>query len=232
MEVSEDQVDKVYVISFLKSHFFFVVLTMKSFPILDIPLDLILKYLSPFLSLPDFISFHRRTCKGLLVGQELSECRDFHKMWVKAIRGNKPSILCNIVRLSTIHSASNWPGPELGDVNAASWESENLHTISWAVAKDHVDLVRVLLADGRSNPARNDNFAIRWTTHPEIARLLLVDPRVNPAAGNNDAIRRACADGRHLVVEVLLSDHRVRRILLLCGLVVNLPLPHSPYFTS
>ena len=71
-----------------------------------------------------------------------------------------------------------------------------------------VDVVKMLLEDGRVNPAADYNNAIRWAStngHTEIVRLLLQDPRVDPADDNNVAIRYASEEGHTEIVRLLLA---------------------------
>ena len=73
-------------------------------------------------------------------------------------------------------------------------------------------MVRILLHDGRVNPAAYNNQAIRsacqWG-HSAVVALLLDDPRVNPADWNNKAIWRASQYGQIEIVQMLLRDQRV-----------------------
>jgi len=49
----------------------------------------------------------------------------------------------------------------------------------------HADVVRLLLADARVDPAAYDNTAIRWSSsmgHAEVVKLLLADGRADPNA--------------------------------------------------
>ena len=81
-----------------------------------------------------------------------------------------------------------------------------------ACGKGHVDVVRLLLADSRVNPAECNNCAIQCACangHVDVVRLLLADNRVNPADNYNQAIRLACENGHVDVVCLLLADHRV-----------------------
>ena len=75
----------------------------------------------------------------------------------------------------------------------------------------HIDVVRLLLADGRVNPAASDNYAIRLASEngrTDVVRLLLADGRVDPAAKDNYAIREASCYGHVDVVRLLLADVR------------------------
>jgi hypothetical protein len=90
---------------------------------------------------------------------------------------------------------------------------ENL-PIRIASIRGHADVVRVLLADGRANPAVNDNEPIKRASKSglsaEVVRLLLSDDRVDPTAEENYAVRATAANGRNLeVLRLLLAIKRV-----------------------
>jgi hypothetical protein len=89
----------------------------------------------------------------------------------------------------------------------------NLHSLLCTAARNvQTEVVRLLLAHPRVNPAAIDNEAIRWAAHnpcTDVVRLLLADPRVNPAARDNEAIRTAASGGHTDVVRLLLADPRV-----------------------
>lgn len=73
-------------------------------------------------------------------------------------------------------------------------------------------MLRLLLADGRSDPGADSDCALRdacWENHVEVVRLLLADARVNPTALNNAAIRMVSRDGHIEIVRLLLADPRV-----------------------
>merc|ERR1711916_177201 len=73
-------------------------------------------------------------------------------------------------------------------------------------------IVRLLLQDGRGNPAARDNAVVGIAAkngHTEIVRLLLQDDRVNPAARDNLFIRLAAQNGHTEIVRLLLEDDRV-----------------------
>lgn len=62
------------------------------------------------------------------------------------------------------------------------------------------------------NPAREDNFAIRWASEHgkvELVQSLLLDARVDPSAKNDSAIISACMRGHLGVVTELLKHPRV-----------------------
>ena len=87
--------------------------------------------------------------------------------------------------------------------------------IELACRDGHLEIVRLLLADGRVNPADQNNKAIELACNYgrlEIVRLLLADGRVNPADQNNKAIEEAFKHGYVEIVRLLLADQRVNPI--------------------
>jgi len=84
----------------------------------------------------------------------------------------------------------------------------------------YIDIVRLLLQDGRSDPSYYNNSAIRWSSkygNTEMVKLLLQDKRVDPSDDNrgysNPAIRVAYESGHMGIVKLLLQDKRVRKEL-------------------
>lgn len=76
----------------------------------------------------------------------------------------------------------------------------------FACKNGHAEVVRLLLADGRVDPAARDNSAIRHASkngHSEVVRLLLQDSRVNPAGGDGS---RAIVKLQPRVARPLLQD--------------------------
>ena len=76
----------------------------------------------------------------------------------------------------------------------------------------HLEVVKLLLADSRVDPAYDDNYAIGMSSengHLEVVKLLLPDKRVDPTADDNYAIRLASENGHIEVVKLLSSDKRV-----------------------
>ena len=94
-----------------------------------------------------------------------------------------------------------------------SLKTDDLDKLFTDSAKNgHTDVVKILLADPRVNPAAQNNDAIRLASqygHTDIVKILLSDPRVNPNADNNYAIGLASENGHTDVVKILLSDPRV-----------------------
>jgi hypothetical protein len=75
----------------------------------------------------------------------------------------------------------------------------------------HASVVKLLLQDGRADPAIQNNISIRRAAeqgHKEVVRLLLQDPRVDPTANRNGALRNAVVEGHTEVVKLLLEDGR------------------------
>ena len=63
-----------------------------------------------------------------------------------------------------------------------------------AIEKDNVEVVKLLLADERVDPAAKNNAAFRLAVfkgNEKVVKLLLADRRVDPSADNNYAIRTA-----------------------------------------
>ena len=84
--------------------------------------------------------------------------------------------------------------------------------IKVASRKGNVEIVKLLLEDGRADTSVCYNYAIGIASqegHVEVVKLLLEDGRVDPSACDNCAIREALAYGRADVVKLLLSDERV-----------------------
>lgn len=89
---------------------------------------------------------------------------------------------------------------------------DNNKAIKWACSSNHVDIVKLLLANEKVDPAVLDNTIIRNASsygYIEIVKLLLANEKVDPAAVENEAIRNACRYNRTEVAKLLLSDKRV-----------------------
>jgi hypothetical protein len=68
--------------------------------------------------------------------------------------------------------------------------------------------VGIVLADGKFNPATDDNYALRSSFehgHLRVAYMLLKDARVDASAGNNIALRVSCQFGVIELVDLLLN---------------------------
>ncbi|KAJ3195492.1 hypothetical protein HDU82_002103, partial [Entophlyctis luteolus] len=73
----------------------------------------------------------------------------------------------------------------------------------------HVDIVRLLLADGRTDPRMFHNRALRLACmggHLEVVRCLLSDERVNTVEGDDIAIKNVLVYGHLRIAELLLDD--------------------------
>src|SRR2546426_6337866 len=76
----------------------------------------------------------------------------------------------------------------------------------------HVDVMKLLLADSRVDPAADNNDAIRSAAangHIDVVKLLLADKRANPVAVGNAAIKHVARNGHTDVVKLLLAHPRV-----------------------
>ena len=94
----------------------------------------------------------------------------------------------------------------------ASPAIENQKAVVQAAAKGHTDVLSLLIADPRCDPAASANRALRCAARAGFdgaVRVLLADRRVNPAAYNDQAIVQACTNGHEDVVRLLLEDGRV-----------------------
>lgn len=94
-------------------------------------------------------------------------------------------------------------------LDPTSWHSDALRRASDCGA---VNVVRLLLADGRSDPGAYYNAAVRHASlynHTSVLRLLLADPRADPCEWDDCALRWARSAGHVATVRVLLADGRV-----------------------
>lgn len=83
-----------------------------------------------------------------------------------------------------------------------------------ATKNGHVEIVRLLLNDGKVDPRARGNFAFQLAAEDrqvEIVRLLLEDGRVDPTAYSNYAFRWAAENEHYKVVELLLKDSRIKK---------------------
>lgn len=81
-----------------------------------------------------------------------------------------------------------------------------------ASTNGYAEIVELLLADPRVDPAVKDNFAFIQACkqgHVEVAKLLLQDPRVDPTDNYNRALQMSVAYNHLDVVELLLNDPRI-----------------------
>ncbi|KAI8620367.1 ankyrin repeat-containing domain protein [Chytriomyces sp. MP71] len=90
--------------------------------------------------------------------------------------------------------------------------SRDASALTWAVDKGHTCTVQVLLRDPRSDPAVDDNYALKSAAcegHIALLSLLLNDPRVDPNAQDRCPLNRAAENGHAECVRVLLRDPRL-----------------------
>ncbi|KAI9350726.1 ankyrin repeat-containing domain protein [Obelidium mucronatum] len=91
--------------------------------------------------------------------------------------------------------------------------------LRWAARSGHLEVVRLLISDGRCDPTDDDNYACQCAAESgemEILELLLNIPAqesfagtVDPSANDGYAIKLASRHGHALVVERLLQDPRI-----------------------
>ena len=108
---------------------------------------------------------------------------------------------------------------ESGYPNIAKLFLENIHcdpsspsnyVIYKAVRYGCIDIVKILLADHRVNPAIGSIFDCAIDNNRvSIVELLLADKRINPSNNRNSAIRQVSRNGNHRLVQLLLTDPRV-----------------------
>lgn len=76
----------------------------------------------------------------------------------------------------------------------------------------YVEVVHLLLQDGRADPTWNDSKVLSVVSYfgdyAEIVRLLLEDGRADPSDGNGEALILASTRGREKIVALLLADPR------------------------
>lgn len=91
----------------------------------------------------------------------------------------------------------------------------------YAARNEHVDVVRLLLRDGRSDPTKCDNYALVSACkygHLEVVQLLLADGRADPTARNCKSLRHARESENDELLRLLCADPRVRTHPGFCGL--------------
>jgi ankyrin repeat protein len=121
----------------------------------------------------------------------------------------------NILKLALAKLAQN----EHDKVEPSTWEVEQLRSamafgLSFACARGHSEIVKVLLQEKYTNPStahdgRQPVTAACANGHTGVVKLLLQDPRVDPSCDNNSAIHGACTVGNATIVKLLLQDARV-----------------------
>jgi hypothetical protein len=107
---------------------------------------------------------------------------------------------------------------------ATNVNTKNNEPIQRACERGDTEIVKLLLADPKVDPACNTsdgkryssdetNFCIRRAAkagHIEVVKLLLKDKRVNPASRSNWALAAALEKGDFEMCKLLLTDQRVR----------------------
>ena len=87
------------------------------------------------------------------------------------------------------------------------------HALYWAATFGHVNIVRLLLEDGRADPACDQSIAL-WDaakySRVRILKAIINDGRADPTAFDNEAMRVAL-EGRHTKVVALLERVIPRR---------------------
>ena len=86
------------------------------------------------------------------------------------------------------------------------------YAIIYACNKGYTEIVRMLLADERINPATMSNRALIRACrkgHRDIVTLLLNDKRIDLTACGNRALKSSCARGHLETVRILLKDERI-----------------------
>lgn len=180
--------------------------------ILRIPVEVFEKHLTPFLLLRDLISFHRQTCRHLMLDNLERRCWDVEEVWVRAFRHNRPDFIENILKKRrSFHPSTNTLNAKV-DGKVVMDDS----CLAWAAHYGHDEVVRLLLLDIRVKPSVNDNQAIRISAaqgHAKVVEWLLKQTsprsRINPAAQENEALRMASRNGHSKVVELLLAHPAV-----------------------
>ncbi|KAJ3010639.1 UNVERIFIED_CONTAM: hypothetical protein HDU68_002043, partial [Siphonaria sp. JEL0065] len=122
---------------------------------------------------------------------------------------------------SSNHCAAFVGACAVGNVDlVASWlkdervdPSSDNYCIYEAAANGHVQVLKLVLEDGRADPGNTDNAdCIHMASegkHIEVVRLLLDDGRADPSENENAAVIAACSKGSLDLVQLLLADARV-----------------------
>ncbi|KAJ3294314.1 hypothetical protein HDU79_011187 [Rhizoclosmatium sp. JEL0117] len=119
-----------------------------------------------------------------------------NKMWFRRFRLARP------LETTTALLACSW-----FDITA-----QNQRLFRWSCRAGYVSSVLLLLKDPRTDPATDENYAIRCSAESgelEVVQILLKDPRVNPSGKKNYAIRAAATFGHLEITRLLLADPRV-----------------------
>jgi len=114
-----------------------------------------------------------------------------------------------IVRAAGIGGYANTMRMLLGDVRLSRTNLKQ--TMVMASQRGYAEVVRILLADNRSDPSVSNDNAIRLASsngHVDVVRILLEDGRANLNANDDEVIWCACSGGHVDVVRALLADGR------------------------
>ncbi|GBG25536.1 DNA replication licensing factor MCM2 [Hondaea fermentalgiana] len=109
--------------------------------------------------------------------------------------------------LQALHSS-------LSSVNQVSWlDPRNAHSLALrkACRMGHIEIVRILLDDGRVDITASNQYCIRVACQKgnlELVCLLLEHPDVDPTVLNDDAFRTAAAYGHLAICQALLAWQR------------------------
>jgi hypothetical protein len=90
-------------------------------------------------------------------------------------------------------------------------EQQKSRSIQTAVELGRYSILKLLLEDGRANPAEFCDAFVKNAAsggHSKILRLLLKDPRVNPSEDENYALRLAAENGHYQCLKLLYNDER------------------------
>ena len=85
--------------------------------------------------------------------------------------------------------------------------------IRFSAANNDVDMVEILIKDGRFIPNIHKNFPLTIAAgygYIDIVKLLLNDPRVDPVGNKNSIILDAYSSKHNEVVDLLWADKRVK----------------------
>lgn len=90
-----------------------------------------------------------------------------------------------------------------------------------------VPLLRHLLAHG-VDPSLDNDLALRHAYHSEIIRIILADPRTNPSIYNNSVMIRACDRGDMDLVRRLLAHPRIDASTGFFNVMIHIGTRHRP----
>jgi hypothetical protein len=83
----------------------------------------------------------------------------------------------------------------------------------WAVSHDHKSIVAMLLNDPRVTPPSEAITIASAIKSTAIVEMLLQDSRVDPTIEGNEPLRRASYAGHKRIIQTLLKDARVSKML-------------------